>query len=488
MESITGEITLHDLLAWEPGLELVSPYHPSPGSPDPLTREVDWVLTARSTAPMLPFLRGGELIVLPHRVVEETGVSFMRLVSEITMQPVAGVLTEEPPAEVSSSPLVILRTRVIGPDFESNLNRLITSRRRELLESAAEVDRIIADVRAAGARAAILLETLEARLHLPLSVRTGTGAILFSAGQDASRVPSADDAPRTWLSAPLKNERWILIGPISPERHAVGRIVLNRIRDGIQRSLDNDAVAAPHGNQRTIALNALLIPAPGMTRDQLAEQAFRAGIAPGRQLRVVLTPVSASGNEARRLASPLGDVLDAGTVHGFNAMITIATPSTSKHPHLMTSRELPWAAVSEVVSTARDLPEAARQAHYIAQLLAQGSLSGSVVHFTDNSALGAYRLVYDHWGSSTLERYTASLLGDLLREDRRGMLVSTLRIFLENGGSHRPTAERLGIHRNTLSYRLRQIRSIVNGDLDDPHVQLSLQIALLASELPSKPE
>lgn len=488
MESVTGEITLHDLLAWEPRLRLLSPRTPASGMPDPLAHEVDWVLTARSSPPMLPFLRGGELIILPHRVVMETGISFVRLVSEITMQPVAGVLTEEPPSEILTSPLVILQTPTIGPDFESNLNRLITSRRRELLESAAGVDRIIADARATNARPFMLIESLAGRLGLSLSIRAGTGAILISAGGNANRVPSPDDPPRTWLTAPLKGDQHLLLGPIAPDMHALGRMVVDRIRDGIQRSLDSDASSAPHGNQRTIALNALLKPAAGTTRDQLADQAFRAGIAPGRQLRVVFTPVNASRSEARRIASSLGNVLDAGEVHGFSAMITTATPATANHLRLIPSRELPWIAISDVVSTARDFPQATRQALYIAALLTQGSIRGPVVHFTDDSLLGTYRLLYDHWGAPALERYTASLLGDLLREDRRGMLVSTLRVFLEFGGSRRPTADKLGIHRNTLSYRLKQIHSIVDGDLNDPHVQLSMLVALVAAELPPRPE
>jgi DNA-binding PucR family transcriptional regulator len=49
-------------------------------------------------------------------------------------------------------------------------------------------------------------------------------------------------------------------------------------------------------------------------------------------------------------------------------------------------------------------------------------------------------------------------------------------------------AETLGIHRNTLGYRLRQIRSVISADLDDPQLRLSLQLALVASELPPPPQ
>jgi DNA-binding PucR family transcriptional regulator len=101
--------------------------------------------------------------------------------------------------------------------------------------------------------------------------------------------------------------------------------------------------------------------------------------------------------------------------------------------------------------------------------------------------LGAFRLLYDRWGTPELQRYVESLVGELLREDRRGLLRETLRTYLEYGGAQRPTSERLGIHRNTLTYRMRQIRTVLDIDPDDPRGRLGLHMALLASELPPAP-
>jgi hypothetical protein len=76
MASRSGEITLRDLLAWEPQLQLLVRPITGPASEDPLASDVDWVVTARASAPMLPALRGGELVLLPQRVVAESGVPF----------------------------------------------------------------------------------------------------------------------------------------------------------------------------------------------------------------------------------------------------------------------------------------------------------------------------------------------------------------------------------------------------------------------------
>jgi sugar diacid utilization regulator len=95
-------------------------------------------------------------------------------------------------------------------------------------------------------------------------------------------------------------------------------------------------------------------------------------------------------------------------------------------------------------------------------------LSKPEVQFDDDVVLGAFRLLYDQWGTQEQHRYIDQIVGDLLREDRRGQLRETLRVYLEYGGAQRPTSERLGIHRNTLTYRMRQIREMLSLDPDDP--------------------
>ena len=484
MDAAASEITMRDLLAWEPRLLLVAPREADPARPAALEREVDWVMTARSSSPMLPMLRGGELIILPQRVVQESGLPFQRLVNEITMQPVAGVLTDVPADVIPSTRLIILRATTIGPDLESELNRLLTTRRGDLLRTAADVDRLIAEHNGRAARPGELIHALASRLALHISILNESGAALFTSGPGITNVAPASRDPEEWLSASLRGDRTVWVGPIAPEARALGRMVLQRVATGIQRSLDADASSAPHGTARTAALNAVLQPAAGTTRDEIAEQAFRAGIAPGRQLRVVLLQSGEASRSLRRHLVHLGDAHEAGVIDGRPAVIMVAAPTTRPEPTITVEPTGPWLAVSGPVSSARDLPEAARQARYVAALLDRRLLHGPVARFTDDAQLGAYRLLYEFWGTPALERYVERLLGELRREDRRGMLLDTLRVYLEHGGSQRPTAERLGIHRNTLGYRLRHIRDVIGGDLDDPQLRLSLQLALTAAELP----
>jgi DNA-binding PucR family transcriptional regulator len=58
--------------------------------------------------------------------------------------------------------------------------------------------------------------------------------------------------------------------------------------------------------------------------------------------------------------------------------------------------------------------------------------------------------------------------------------LTTLRAYLESGGSVVLTAQALGVHRNTVSTRVQQVRDRLGVDLDDPSQRLALQVACRA--------
>jgi PucR family transcriptional regulator, purine catabolism regulatory protein len=115
-------------------------------------------------------------------------------------------------------------------------------------------------------------------------------------------------------------------------------------------------------------------------------------------------------------------------------------------------------------------------------------IQGPVGRFDVLPDLGAYRLLYRLWGSGDLTTFTADALGELATRDRRGTLRRTLLAYLDAGGSHVDAASRLGIHRNTLSYRLKQIATLTRCEPTDPSTHLVLHLALLAASLPPAPE
>lgn len=493
MASRNGEITLRDLLSWEPRLRVLGNGRAAT-SDDQLDRDVEWVVSARSSAPMLPALRGGELILMPQRIVAESGVPLPMLISELASQPVAGIVIENVVSPPPSSPLPVLGVPVISAELETDINRLLTSRRGDLLRTGADLERMIADLTSRNARPGELIESLAGQLGLGITVTTASGAVLFSTTDHADARPASSAVPGRgsdeWLNQPLFGQRMLWIGPVVAQQRALGRLVIRRLRDGIQRSLDQADATAPHGSARVQALNALLQPATGTTGDQLAAHALRAGLPVGTQLRVTLHVPGDRDAEARRRIGTFGSLHEAGTIDGRAAhIVAVQEPRARTVAIVSPSAPEPTTqiAISAPIPSAHHLLEAVRQVRFIAGLQQRGLLARPEVQFEDPVHLGAFRLLYDRWGSPDMQRYVESLIGPLLREDRRGQLRETLRVYLEHGGAQRPTAERLGIHRNTLTYRLRQIRTVLDLSPDDPRGRLGLHLALLAAELPPAP-
>lgn len=480
MDSIPGAVTLFDLLAWEPRLHAVTSRQSGTGDRDLLDREVDWILTARATPPMLPHLRGGELIVLPQRVVSETGVPFIRLVGEIAMQPIAGVLTDAPLATIRDSAIPILHIARIDADTESDLNRLLSNRRREALQLAADIDHRLGELTVRNVRPGELIDELSRLLRTPITITAPSGTVTFTTG--SSRDIPDFDSP-AWVGRPFMRGQHLWIGPITRGNHALIRFTADRVAAGVQRAIGTASTQSPAGSARIAVLNHLLVDDPSTSPAQRLEEAYEAGIRAGQSLRVVLYPEGTIESAMHRALRPLGDVLPAGLAEGNHAVIV------AEHPghRIMAGADFDdggaWAAISAPAEGPHALPEAMRQARFVAALIGNGLLPRGMTRFEDAAVLGAYRLLYPIWETDLLRHYRDLHIGALVREDNRGILQETLRVYLEQGGSQRPTAEALGIHRNTLGYRLRQIRQMLTVDLDASNTRLTLHLALIAHKL-----
>ncbi len=478
----SGEITLRDLIAWTDHL---SPDRGDRSSPadnhaesDPLAREVDWVITARTSAPMLPCVRGGELVLLPERVATETGLDLGWLVRELANQPVAAVVldTDRP----VRSPLPMLRTTMITAELESDLNRMLTSRRGDLLRAGTEIERIVTEHRGDQAAPEALLHALADHLGFSFTVMSSTGQVLVTTSEsvaDASELAAGD--PRQ-LAHPLRHQRTLVIGELDPDRLALGRMALARASDAVQHAFDHEASSVQDHPSRTGLINRAMRTAPTDPR-AAAVMLRRAGIQTDDGVRIALAPVDVHEREVWPLLTSLGTPLDAGVVHDHAAWLLHALQSVPSPVHTSPGA---WIAASAPIRDAAGLAGAVRQATFVAEARSAGLIGHGVARFDDMTHLGALRLLYDHWGTQTLDDFVSAQVGRLLREDRRGQLRSTLRAYLAFGGAQRTTAEHLGIHRNTLSYRLRQVRQLLTVDPDDPDARLGLHLALLASELP----
>jgi purine catabolism regulator len=104
---------------------------------------------------------------------------------------------------------------------------------------------------------------------------------------------------------------------------------------------------------------------------------------------------------------------------------------------------------------------------------------GKITRFED---LGVYRLIFAAEGLKELDEFHEENLGALLAYDRDhgGDLLRTLEAFFAATCSPKEAASILGVHRNTILYRLERIREITGFDLDAADVRLRLHLALSA--------
>lgn len=146
------------------------------------------------------------------------------------------------------------------------------------------------------------------------------------------------------------------------------------------------------------------------------------------------------------------------------------------------------AGISSVCRTPAELPSGYRVARQVARCIENFPLeSAHTVLAADD--LGPGRLFVANGQADELQRFVEDILGSLLQDDEASTdLVRTLEAFYDTGRSVRLASERLGVHENTVRYRLARIHSItgldVAGDADD---QLSVQVALLVLRLQGHP-
>jgi purine catabolism regulator len=99
------------------------------------------------------------------------------------------------------------------------------------------------------------------------------------------------------------------------------------------------------------------------------------------------------------------------------------------------------------------------------------------------SELGLYRFLYALQPRPELRVFGEDVLGGLRLSDRTGVLMATLRAYLAVNGSPTDAADRLHLHRNTVLYRLQRIEQILQRDLRNADVRLTLHLALKIEEV-----
>src|SRR6185312_10288125 len=94
-------------------------------------------------------------------------------------------------------------------------------------------------------------------------------------------------------------------------------------------------------------------------------------------------------------------------------------------------------------------------------------------------SLGAFRLLLEVQSPDALRRFVDELLGSLLRyaQSRDTPLLETLEALSAARWVRRAAARQLGIHINSMSYRVERIETLTGLQLDDPETRVDISSA-----------
>ncbi|HYM96724.1 MAG TPA: GAF domain-containing protein [Candidatus Sulfotelmatobacter sp.] len=97
-------------------------------------------------------------------------------------------------------------------------------------------------------------------------------------------------------------------------------------------------------------------------------------------------------------------------------------------------------------------------------------------------SLGAFRLLLEIQSPEALRRFVDEVLGPLLRyaQSRDTPLLETLEALAAARWIRRAASRQLGIHINSMTYRVERIENLTGLQLDDPETRVAISIALRA--------
>ena len=483
--------SLHDLLdAVLPGA--VSVGAAVPAGPD--APVLGWVRILRARVPALDVLEPGDIVIVPASalpVVAPTAADATDLVQTLARSGAAGLLLV--PASGSAEALSAAAAaaadaglpaiRVDGTDptaLERRVIGYLVDRRGELERQAALLEADLARLAMAGRgldalaaaigsflRRAVALEGRRSdalAVHAPADVPGAAAAVTAYLSRPAatgSRVPlpgaPGDPSPAGWLvllgDRPAGDLDTIAAERVAPllSLELMLEAQVRRARDEAGRSdmLPSD------GPPWVVLFARQSEPGEGgPTREEVrSELRFRfaarrlalRGTSESLELRAVAA-VEPSDPDGRRIAGRVAEFLGR----------TVALSRRFDEPSDRPAAEATARATLEAVERLAEPPQVARA-----------------------DRLPAYRLLAA-LGNLPDDRIQASALLEPLLAGRPASVrerLATLRAVLDHGAAGE-AASALGIHRNTLAYRVRNLEALTGWDLGDPDLRLALSVAV----------
>lgn len=240
--------------------------------------------------------------------------------------------------------------------------------------------------------------------------------------------------------------------------------------ESVEGYAEAQAVEAGSMQRRREELLVLLLAQPPVPASAIGEAAGQAGWRLPRRVAMIAVPADAAARVARRLS---GEVLHAaGTDHG-----RIAVPDPGGvHAELVSAAGR--YRVPAGLGPAVPLIEAGRSWRW-AELASRRASAGAVVEAETRLPELLLEASPDIV-SALADRALAPLRAET--QASRLRLEATLRTWLRHRGAQGAAALELGVHPQTVRYRMARLRELFGTDLEDPERRFALELALRAGE------
>jgi purine catabolism regulator len=465
-------------------------------------------VTIRASQPVLPPLRGGEIVIAPARILRE-----LRTVELIDTREAAitAVLLEEQDQRPTGARLPLLfASGGYVAEAETRLNRKITERRSELYRLGSELARALSSASLSGASIDAFLGVAEtvARRRILLLDRAGEVVGQSSPGNDLPAPAALEQRDGLALRSNGRNRDWLVHPIIVDETGQEFAVAIDLARH------ESAEMARLVGTQVAASAALLLSHAARQTQRDPARERERflrevlskrlrsaatiesraralglelsgphhAALVHAPSARALNALRNALGPAQERLATPLDD--------GDYAFIVPANDNARARWSPETQRgggraDVPLIVVGPRAADPSGLGASLAGARVVAELATGGLIENEGIVWAEApEQLGIFGLLLRVQatgadGTQALNAYAGHFLSRLEAEDaqRGSALLDSLAAYLDAGGSLTDAAARLGVHRNTLTYRLNRIRELTSADITEPRQRFPLQVA-----------
>jgi hypothetical protein len=494
-------------------------------------REVGWVRVLKARVPAFDGLDPGDLAIVPGRALEAVAAGpreAVALVTEFVRAGIAGLLLVDGDPDAGSpaldrlglaaadAGLPALRVGRLDPDaLERSAIGFLVNRRAELDRQAALLEAQLEGIALEGGELADLVGAIGVALGRAVALESGRGdALTIHAPAD---VAGAAAAVKSYLARPRAVALRVAL-PAAPSSSSSPTAGAGRARasapDGAGVLGPPPAIARrgsgrrsgslallgerpPSELERVVAERIAVLLALELARDdsiRRAHDATRPGHtlpADGPPWAVLLAdqapPGGAPSIEQReelrrelRVLGPARQMTLRGDAASLELRIVLAAPDDDPGGLGLAQRIGRFlgrvVALSRPFSDPADRPAAEAEARSTLEAVRSPGGAGGVVRA---DRLAAYRLLGGLHNLPDGPRQARALLEPLLGErvDVRTERVATLRAILDHPGLG-DAAAALGVHRNTVAYRVRRMEAATGWSLSDPDLRMALAVAL----------